>query len=596
MRRWPGWDGWLALCASVALAGLAAVRAVGDMVAPVALAALGTALYLVLTHASRRREREAFPAPDGLRVLVVVPTHGNAGTVGDVVRACLTHGAPVLCIDDGSKDASGEEARAAGATLLVHPQNRGKGAALETALDWAAAHGFSHIVAIDADGQHHADDLPAFFAAVKAEPHAIVAGLRDMSAAPKGAGYARANSNFWVWVETSQRIGDTQCGYRAYPVAAVRALCLVPSRYQWEVEVLVRAVWAGIPVVDLPCRVYYPPADERVSSYRKVVDTLRISWLNAHLIAERVLWPPRWFPSRRTWKGGHRGFVLGWRLYLWGLRAFGRRPVRLALVPLVVFYWVFLGAQQAGVDAYLTRRLPAVGPPARAWKRLQLLLSFATSIVDRFWVLQRGADGLVLDRSGVPGLKEKLEAHAGQGLVVISGHLGAADFAGSLLAERGRTPHLMLYGSPDDPYVTLLRDLPDPPRLIFVNDGDQHASLAALRALRAGDVVAVKGDRVVDGRAASVDFLGGRIRLPTGPFLLAALSGAPVLFVGCFQTGPDTYRFEADGPHVLSFASRASREEDLARWAQLWAGVLERWTELYPLQWYNFFDPWDQAR
>jgi predicted exporter len=292
-QRWPGWDGWLlAVVGLVASAG-AWLRGT-DPVLAVAILAL-PATWLVLTALLRTPRRA--PTPDvGLRILTVIPTKDNAGSIAEVVRGCLAHTEHLLVVDDGCTDGSGELAAEAGATLVRHPINRGKGAALETALDWCVAHGFSHIVAIDADGQHEPNDLPSFYEAVRTHPDAVVAGVRDMSEAPKGARYARANSNFWVWVETSQRMGDTQCGYRAYPVGPIRDLALVPSRYQWEVEVLVRSVWAGIPVVDHPCRVFYPPADERVSSYRKVVDTARISWLNAHLIAERILWPPRWFP------------------------------------------------------------------------------------------------------------------------------------------------------------------------------------------------------------------------------------------------------------------------------------------------------------
>ncbi len=591
VRRWPGWDGWVALTATVTLLALWVLHPVGDMGGPVALCAAATAAHLALTWASRRPRPRPCEVPPGIRIVVCIPTHNNASTIADVVERCLAHGRPVLVVDDGSTDGSGTLARKAGATVLTHTTNRGKGAALESALDWAAANGFSHLVTIDADGQHEPDDLPSFFEAIRSDPDVIHAGVRNMDAAPKGARYARTNSNFWVWVSTGLRIGDTQCGFRAYPVCAIRALNLVPSRYQWEVEVLVRAAWAGIGIEDRPCRVYYPPPEERVSSYRKVVDTLRISWLNTHLIAERLLWPPRWFPARRSWRGAHRGQLWGWKLYLFALRRFGRGPVLVALVPLVGFYWLFLGAQRRGLDAYLRRRFPHQGPGERARSRFRLLLNFATSIVDRFYVYHH-PHHLTLDRSAVPGLSKQIGSS--KGLIVVSSHQGAADFAGVLLgATRSRKVHLLLYGSPGDPYVRLLRELPDPPSLIFVNDATQHASLTAIRALQAGDVVALKGDRPVDPRTARVRFLGDPIRLPTGPYLLASLSGAPIVFLGCFRTGPSTYRFEADGPHVVPRFTKDERDVALRHWAQHFASVMEHWTELYPLQWYNFHDPWE---
>ncbi|MEZ4317060.1 MAG: glycosyltransferase [Myxococcota bacterium] len=594
--RWPGWDGWLLVALDVTALAIAGLRRLEGLEGPLMLGVAVTCTVLALTAWLRTPHRRPTPSVPEVRILTVIPTKDNAGTIAAVVTGCLRHTSDVLMVDDGSSDGSGDLARQAGAIVVRHERNRGKGAALETALDWASEHGFSHIVAIDADAQHEPDDLPSFYGAIRRQPAAVLAGVRDMSVAPKGAVYARANSNFWVWVETGQRMGDTQCGYRAYPVGPIRELCLVPSRYQWEVEVLVRSVWAGIPVIDHPCRVFYPPADERVSSYRKFVDTARISWLNAHLIAERILWPPRWFPGRRAWQGGHRGFDAGWRLYLWILRTLGPGPVRIALVPLVTFYWVFLGAQRPGLQHYLRRRFPDSTAPQRAWYALRLLLEFAWSLVDRFHVLLNGAESLDIDRSAVPGLQEKLYGeHAGRGVVLVSGHLGNADMGGSLLRGADRNVHLLLYQAPNDPYFTLLRDVMGEraPKIIAINDGAQLASLGALRALEAGDAVAAKGDRIVDGRIARCDFLGAPIAVPTGPFLLAALSGAPVVFIGCFRTGSGQYRFEAVGPKILEFRSRKTREEDLARWAQEWVDVMADWTERYPLQWFNFFDPWE---
>jgi predicted LPLAT superfamily acyltransferase len=130
------------------------------------------------------------------------------------------------------------------------------------------------------------------------------------------------------------------------------------------------------------------------------------------------------------------------------------------------------------------------------------------------------------------------------------------------------------------------------PRVISLNAGQDMAALEAVRALRAGGLLALKGDRAVDGRVVEVTLLGGRVRLPTGPFLLAAISGAPLFVLGCFKEGSDRYRVVAGAPWELRFTSRAGREEDLQRWAQRFADQLEAWVRRYPTQWYNFHDPW----
>src|SRR5262249_49657391 len=114
---------------------------------------------------------------------VIIPVYNNASTVGDVVRGARSHCSTVLVCDDGSTDGSGEVAAAAGALVLRHSRNEGKGAALRTLLAEAQGRGFRHAISMDADGQHFPGDLPLFAAALVDEPGALVLGVRDLVAA-----------------------------------------------------------------------------------------------------------------------------------------------------------------------------------------------------------------------------------------------------------------------------------------------------------------------------------------------------------------------------------------------------------------------------
>lgn len=596
--RWPGLDG-VVLIVLVALALLLqSVRELGGLGWGVVLACVAVGVYLLLTRAARRRQRPALPAPRELRVLVVIPTHNNAGSIASVVRGALEHHRDVVVIDDGSTDRSGELAAQAGAHVVTHPVNRGKGAALDTALEHAAREGFSHILTIDADDQHDPDEIPRFLRAVREHPDAILAGCRDMTKAPSTSQFARRNSNFWVWVETGVWVGDTQCGYRVYPVFPVRRLNLYPSRYEWEVEVLTRGLWSGIPVVDLPCRVYYPPADERVSSYRKVVDTARVTWVNTALVVERILWPPHWLrpTGARSWRDGHRGGVWGWRLLELILRIVGRRLMHLVVLPVAAFYWLLSASHRRGAMAYLRRRYPDASTLRRSWLALRIFVQFARSLVDRFVALQQGAEALRIDNSAVS--PEKRAELYGGGLIVVSAHMGNPDLGSMSLQARGRRPvHVIAYTAPDDPYVVLMeRYLGErAPRFIPLSGGENHASIVAARALDDGDIVALKGDRVTGGRTVEVSLLGAPARLPAGPLLLAAVTGAPVVVIGCFLQADGSYRVHLDGPRRYAFESRRTRARDLQQWGQQLADVLGEWAEQYPLQWYNFHDMWEEA-
>jgi predicted LPLAT superfamily acyltransferase/uncharacterized protein (DUF2062 family) len=246
---------------------------------------------------------------DSLRPLCVIPVYNHAGTLAALVRGCREQVADVLVVDDGSTDADVPLLLAeAGATVLRHAANRGKGAALLTALAYAREKGFSHVITLDADGQHAPADLPRFLEALRGAPQALVVGVRDFSVpnVPGSSRFGRSFSNFWIALETGALCADTQCGYRAYPVGLVSQLRLAGRRYDFEVEILVRALWAGLPLVEVPVATWYAPPGERVSHFRKGLDNLRLSHTHAKLVGRRLLpWPakrllPR--PKGRAWR------------------------------------------------------------------------------------------------------------------------------------------------------------------------------------------------------------------------------------------------------------------------------------------------------
>lgn len=243
---------------------------------------------------------EERPQPAAVRACVVIPTYDHGGTVADVVRRAAAL-LPVFVVDDGSTDDTALRLAGAPATLLRHPRNRGKGAALQTGLAAAFEAGFTHAVSLDADGQHRPEDLPPLLEAARREPHALVLGTRDLRAAGAGRGsrFGNAVSCFWTWVETGFRLSDTQTGFRVYPLALVDSLWFRTTGYDFEVEVIVVAAWCGAPLRAVPVTVHYPPRGERISHLRPVVDFLRISRLNTVLVTQRICLPAPYLAVRR---------------------------------------------------------------------------------------------------------------------------------------------------------------------------------------------------------------------------------------------------------------------------------------------------------
>lgn len=226
---------------------------------------------------------------------MVVPTYDNQRTVESVVRGVLEHCPDLFVVNDGASDDTPRILKGLeGFVLLEHPENRGKGAALLTGFRAASERGFTHAVTLDSDGQHPPEGIPAFLAAARETPEAIVLGDRDLKAAGAGRGsrLGRANSNFWTWVETGLRLPDTQCGFRCFPLKVVEDLHLVTTGFDFEIEVLVKAAWSGVPIRSIPAPVRYFSGAERVSHMRPFVDFMRIAHLNTRLVTMRLCLPP----------------------------------------------------------------------------------------------------------------------------------------------------------------------------------------------------------------------------------------------------------------------------------------------------------------
>lgn len=228
-------------------------------------------------------------------VLVVIPVYNHGQTLRAVVQGALAVHPDVLVVDDGSTDGStggGVDALAdLPVRVLRHETNQGKGRAILTAAAEARRLGKTHIITLDADGQHYPADIPKFVAAVSASPRAVIIGARrfDSPNVPGASKFGRSFSNFWLRVQTGQKISDVQCGFRAYPVAIFDALRLREPRFAFEVEVLVKAAWAGYPLQDLDIDVHYPVPEERVSHFKALRDNVAISLLNTRLTARAFL-------------------------------------------------------------------------------------------------------------------------------------------------------------------------------------------------------------------------------------------------------------------------------------------------------------------
>lgn len=229
------------------------------------------------------------------RCCVIVPTYNNGHTIIDVLRRIEPFAHYIIVVNDGSTDDTMQllgEAPVEGLSVVSYEHNRGKGHALMKGFERALQQGFDYAITIDSDGQHYPEDIPLLLAAHDEQREALVVGCRNLTEEnmPRQNTFANRFSNFWFRLQTGVKLGDTQSGYRLYPLRRLSMRWWITPRYEAELELLVYSAWHGTPIASTPVRVYYPPEGERVSHFRPFRDFARISVLNTCLCVGAVVY------------------------------------------------------------------------------------------------------------------------------------------------------------------------------------------------------------------------------------------------------------------------------------------------------------------
>ena len=221
---------------------------------------------------------------EGMEYCVIIPTYNNEKTVEGVISGVLKITKNVIVINDGSTDITNDILKKFSfLTIISYEKNRGKGFAIRKGFEVAIAKRYLYAVTIDSDGQHFPEDIVTLISKIDKEPDTLIIGARNLAPEElsKGSSFANRFSNFWYRFLTGIKLPDTQTGFRLYPLKPLTGMRFYTGKYEFELEVLVRAAWRGISIESVPVRVFYPSRTERVSHFRPFMDFFRIGMLNA---------------------------------------------------------------------------------------------------------------------------------------------------------------------------------------------------------------------------------------------------------------------------------------------------------------------------
>lgn len=555
-----------------------------------------------------------------IRVCAIIPTYNHVAALDRILSELAPRVLATIVIDDGSAPEVSARIEAAcnrhpNVEYQRHAFNGGKGFAVLCGIARANELRFTHALQVDADGQHDLASLDALLEMSRLNPDAIVTGAPHFDGSiPFSRRFWRHFTTFWVRVNTvSSVIRDAMCGFRVYPVAPVLALArksVQGRRMDFDVEVLVKAHWAGIPIAPVPVRVTYPA--DNFSNFQLVRDNVLLSLLQTRLFfgmlarLPSLLFRPR--PHIRfsddepaRWANmRERGAYWGMRLLGNVYRLFGR-SFCLAMMAPVIFYFFATGREQREASRdYLLRlwRAGRLREKPTLWTSFRHFMSFGAAGLDKLaaW-MGNIPEAQVMGTS--PHLLQEVEA-GGRGAFVITAHIGSPEVIRAVAVLGDHVPiNVLMHTEHAQMFNRLIKEFSprSPVRAIPVTKVGADTAILLSEAIAKGEWVVMTGDRIPvsqAGRVVEVPFLGEPAAFPQGPYVLGALLKAPTYLLFCVRgkRGFDVHFSKFADPIELP---RGDRSGAIRSYAAAFAKALEARVSDTPLQWFNFYSFWNRA-
>ncbi|PCJ59696.1 MAG: acyltransferase [Planctomycetota bacterium] len=551
---------------------------------------------------------------------IVIPDYNHKEKISGMMEELSAAALPCAIINDGSNEETKKvlmalEEKYSWLVVLHHEKNKGKGVSMETGFNWAQENSYSHVLQIDADGQHDCGDVKKFLGISKENPSSIVLGRPNFDeSVPMGRYLGRYITHFWVWVETlSFKIKDSMCGFRVYPVQAVFRLFQkshVGKRMDFDTEILVHLFWLGLPLKTLDTKVKYH--QDEISNFRIWEDNLSITWMHTKLVCGMLLRFPvliyrKWKPyeidleeehwSKVQERGSYGGIYITVLLY----KFFGKNIARIIMAP-VIFYFFLSGTVARNASKKYFKCLADYSPEFKNLKKpligdvLNHFFSFGNSGLDKFSAWLGYIKKEYLNWPNREVLVRMAEEK--KGAVLVGAHLGNIEVIRALINEHKTVIiNALVYIEHAEKLNSVLKKInPDVVvEIIAINEMNMATAMLMNQKIENGEFIAILADRLTDvspDKRQAVSFLGQEAYFPTGPFILGSILKCPIYSIFCMKEHEKKYNVYLEKLSDQLVLPRKNREEALKEIVEIYVERIEKLCVKYPYQWYTFYPFW----
>jgi predicted LPLAT superfamily acyltransferase len=545
---------------------------------------------------------------------VVIPVYNHGEALVATLGSLALHKLPTIVVDDGSNEKTkaiiADLVSDSDIELVSLPQNQGKGGAVMAGLRAANRRGFTHVLQVDADGQHDLGDVDTLLEKARKHPDALISGTPQFDdSVPASRLYGRWVTRFWVWVETlSLDIPDAMCGFRVYPLDSTIRLIDAKKlglRMDFDIEVAVRLYWRGVRYVAVPTHVIYPEGG--TSHFHVLRDNWCISRMHTILFFGMLLRLPMLIFRKLGMRKHHwsmleeRGATMGMKILFAAYKFLGRGVFRVMLFPVMVYFFLTSRTARHASREYLDRVEATLekttGKPVRRLSSIRHFTQFGESVLDKTaqWAGVRSK----VEICYIDPEQYKEIIGSDRGGVFIGSHLGNLEalraFGGT---EQSITVNALVFTRQSRKFMKFLEEAnPKAVENLIQVDTLGPESIISMQAMvEAREWIALVADRTSvsrTDRSVSCDFLGDPAEFPEGPFILAGLLNCPVYFIFCLKNN-GRYEVHLERLTDALVLNRATRQEELQRVIKLFASRMEQHCLTFPYQWYNFFDFWQE--